>query len=155
DSAHQNSPTGGLGMNTRVADAVDLAWKLAGVVAGWGGDALLDSYEKERPPVALTNVAECSRMFHEATAAPALPELAEAGAAGVEARRRVAAEIARQLAVSPNIRLGYCYDCSPIICPDGTKPLDLQRRDFVPSARPGTRAPHAWLDDGRSTLDLF
>jgi hypothetical protein len=51
--------------------------------------------------------------------------------------------------------LGYCYDGSPIVCPDGTPPLDLTARAFRPSARPGTRAPHAWIAQGRSTLDLF
>src|SRR5205814_4574319 len=55
DAAHQVIPTGGYGMNTGLADAVDLGWKLAAVLDGWGGDALLDSYEAERRPVALRN----------------------------------------------------------------------------------------------------
>ena len=155
DAAHQNSPTGGLGMNTGVADAVDLAWKLAGVIEGWGGERLLDSYEIERRPVALTNVAECSRLFHEAIAIPALPEVEEPSPAGEAARRRVAQALRGTESISQNIRLGYCYEGSPIVCPDGTPPIDLTRRDFVPSARPGTRAPHAWIGDGRSVLDLF
>ena len=155
DAAHQNSPTGGLGMNTGVADAVDLAWKLAAVLEGWGAETLLASYEIERRPVALTNVAECSRLFHEAIAIPARPEVEEAGPAGEAARRRVAQALRGTESISQNIRLGYCYERSPIICSDGTPPVDLTRRDFVPSARPGTRAPHAWIADGRSTLDLF
>jgi hypothetical protein len=54
-----------------------------------------------------------------------------------------------------NLRLGYCYDPSPIVVPDGTPAIPAELKEFVPSARPGTRAPHAWLADGRSTLDLF
>jgi 2-polyprenyl-6-methoxyphenol hydroxylase-like FAD-dependent oxidoreductase len=155
DAAHQNSPTGGLGMNTGVADAVDLAWKLAGRLEGWGGETLLASYEIERRPVALRNVAECSRLFHEAIAIPALPEIEQASKAGEMARRRVAEALRGTDSISPNIRLGYCYEGSPIVCPDGTPPLDPTARAFIPSARPGTRAPHAWIADGRSTLDLF
>src|SRR5207244_285390 len=55
DACHQVPPTGGYGMNTGVADAVDLGWKLAAALDGWGGPALLDSYEAERRPVALRN----------------------------------------------------------------------------------------------------
>jgi len=55
DAAHQVIPTGGYGMNTGVGDAYDLAWKLAAVVSGWGGEALLESYEAERRPIALRN----------------------------------------------------------------------------------------------------
>ena len=51
--------------------------------------------------------------------------------------------------------LGYCYERSPICVPDGSAPIPIERRDFVAAARPGTRAPHAWLGEGRSTLDLF
>jgi 2-polyprenyl-6-methoxyphenol hydroxylase-like FAD-dependent oxidoreductase len=57
DAAHLMSPTGGFGMNTGIQDAVDLGWKLEAVLRGWGGPALLRSYETERRPVAVRNVA--------------------------------------------------------------------------------------------------
>ena len=57
DSAHQVIPTGGYGMNTGVGDAVDLGWKLAAFVNGWGGETLLNSYEAERRPIAEQNAA--------------------------------------------------------------------------------------------------
>ena len=60
DAAHLNSPTGAFGMNTGMQDSVDLGWKLAAMVQGWGGDRLLASYEIERRPVALRNVEEAS-----------------------------------------------------------------------------------------------
>ena len=56
DAAHLNWPAGGFGMNTGIGDAVDLGWKLAAVLQGWGGTRLLDSYGPERKPVAMTNV---------------------------------------------------------------------------------------------------
>ena len=61
DAAHLMSPTGGFGMNTGIGDAVDLGWKLEAAYKGWGGRALLQSYDAERRPVGLRNVAEASR----------------------------------------------------------------------------------------------
>ncbi|GJF32423.1 hypothetical protein KNE206_51230 [Kitasatospora sp. NE20-6] len=70
DAAHLNPPFGGHGLNTGIGDAVDLGWKLAAVLQGWGGPALLDSYEHERRPVQ-------ERVIREATANMAVtsPEL--------------------------------------------------------------------------------
>ncbi len=160
DAAHQNSPTGGLGLHTGLADAVDLGWKLAATLRGWGGERLLQSYEAERKPVALNNVHASTDEFVLLADLPGGPEIAEDSAAGTALRRRWA-EAYRQSsgATSPifteNLRLGYCYDPSPICMTDGSAPIPLETVEFVPSARPGTRAPHAWIGDGRSTLDLF
>jgi 2-polyprenyl-6-methoxyphenol hydroxylase-like FAD-dependent oxidoreductase len=159
DAAHQNSPTGGLGMNTGFADAFDLGWKLAAVLDGWGGERLLESYEAERRPVALRNAAECSRLFQDAASLPRNAGLAAPDPAGERARQRYVEALKESMAagkssVSEQIKLGICYDRSPVIWPDGTPPAPASGR-YIPSTRPGTRAPHAWLDDGRSTLDLF
>jgi 2-polyprenyl-6-methoxyphenol hydroxylase-like FAD-dependent oxidoreductase len=160
DSAHQNSPTGGLGMNTGLADAVDLGWKLAAVLDGWGGTALLDSYEVERMPVAQRNTAFCSQLFYNAIGLPAESALHEKTPEGERARKHASdaiRDIARgeQFAVSLTIRLGFCYDGSPVICADPSLPPLDYRAPYRQTTRPGSRAPHAWLSDGRSTIDLF
>jgi 2-polyprenyl-6-methoxyphenol hydroxylase-like FAD-dependent oxidoreductase len=158
DAVHQHSPSGGFGMNTGLGDAVDLAWKLAAVVAGWGGPALLDSYEIERKPVA-------SRIVREATenqaplGDPATRALVRAqGPEGDRARRTIGDNILRErtrVFVSDGLVLGYRYEPSPIIVPDGTPaPVETVSK-YAPTARPGSRAPHAWLAEGCSTLDLF
>jgi 2-polyprenyl-6-methoxyphenol hydroxylase-like FAD-dependent oxidoreductase len=160
DAAHQNSPTGGLGLHTGLADAVDLAWKLVATLEGWGGPTLLDSYEAERQPIAMLNVRASTDEFVLLADLPGGPEIAEDSERGAALRRRWAAAYrASSGATAPsfteNLRLGYCYDPSPICVADGSPPIALETIDFVPSARPGTRAPHAWLEDGRSILDLF
>ena len=160
DSAHQNSPTGGLGLHTGLADAVDLGWKLAAVLQGWGGEGLLASYELERKPVAVNNVRASTAEFNVLADMPSGPEIDEDSPRGAALRQRFAEAYARTGEVtSPiyteNLRLGYCYDPSPIVVSDGSPRIPSDTAEFVPSARPGTRAPHAWLDDGRSTLDLF
>ncbi|HEX4194285.1 MAG TPA: hypothetical protein VHY80_14360, partial [Stellaceae bacterium] len=97
---------------------------------------------------------------------PGGPEIAEDSPAGAAVRKRwVEAYNASKGANGPtfteNLRLGYYYEGSPIIVPDGTPPISYETVQFVPSARPGTRAPHAWIgkerldDKKRSTLDLF
>jgi 2-polyprenyl-6-methoxyphenol hydroxylase-like FAD-dependent oxidoreductase len=165
DAAHQNSPTGGLGLHTGLADAVDLGWKLIATLQGWGGNALLDSYEAERKPIALLNVQACTDEFVLLADLPGGPEIAEDSPAGAALRRRWAeAYRASSGANGPtfteNLRLGYYYEGSPICVPDGTPPIPYETAAFVPSARPGTRAPHAWIMEERlgakrSTLDLF
>jgi hypothetical protein len=160
DSAHQTSPTGGLGLHTGLADAVDLGWKLRAVMEDWGADALLDSYQIERKPVALKNLQASTEEFNIVVALPGDPHIDEASPAGAAARERIVAAFentgyGHSSLFTENLRLGYCYDPSPICVPDGSPAIDLENPRFVATARPGTRAPHAWLDDGRSTLDLF
>ena len=73
DAAHQCSPTGGLGMHTGIEEAVNLAWKLAAMIAGWGGrPGLVPSYEHERRPIALRNVALATRTFNVIKEIPGL-----------------------------------------------------------------------------------
>ncbi len=161
DAAHLMSPTGGFGMNTGIQDAVDLGWKLAASVRGWAGNALLRSYEIERRPVAVRNVTEASsnlgRMLATRQRRPP-PEIFQAGAAGDAARAdygRWFSETMRHEWFTIGFHLGYRYDASPIVWPDGTPAPPLEASTYTQTARPGARAPHAWLPDGRSTLDLF
>ena len=141
DAAHECSPTAGLGMHTGIEEAVNLAWKLAAVIAGWGGSELVASYESERRPVALRNVALSTATFK---ALRRIPGLGAVAGLGPDDWRGVLA------ATSPSeeYKLDYGYDGSPICIADAGPGLPA-------AARPGARAPHAWLADGRSILDLF
>jgi 2-polyprenyl-6-methoxyphenol hydroxylase-like FAD-dependent oxidoreductase len=171
DAAHQNTPSGGFGMNTGLGDAMDLAWKLWGALAGWGGPRLLESYETERRPIAKRNTQEATSNLLRFRNLKPDAAIADDGAAG--ARDRAAfkqalfdADILRHHDTD-GIALGYRYENSPIIWPDGSAPPADTVQDYAPTARPGHRAPHAWLDagplpsaglrlaHGRSTLDLF
>lgn len=161
DAAHMMSPTGGFGMNTGIGDAVDLSWKLDGVLQGWGGPGLLRSYEHERRPVATRNVREATlnldRMLSPRTHRPPA-EVFEAGQAGDEARASYGAwftETMRPEWFSIGIHLGYEYDDSPICVYDGSEIRSNAVDNYEQSTRPGARAPHVWLASGQSTLDLF
>jgi len=161
DAAHLNWPAGGFGMNTGIGDAVDVGWKLAAVLQGWGGADLLASYTAERKPIAMINVNEAAEMrasFDNQT--PFSPKIGEDSDEGRALREKARAAIMRTRAKefqhdSAGIELGYRYESSPICVADGTPPPALDHGLYVPSTWPGTRAPHVWLRDGRSTLDLF
>ncbi|HSK30694.1 MAG TPA: FAD-dependent monooxygenase [Candidatus Limnocylindria bacterium] len=161
DAAHLNWPAGGFGMNTGVGDAVDLGWKLAAVLQGWGGAHLLASYTAERKPIAMINVNEAAEMrasFDSQT--PFSPKLGEDSEEGKALREKARAAIMRTRAKefqhdSAGIELGYRYENSPICVADGTPAPPLDHGLYVPSTWPGVRAPHVRLQDGRSTLDLF
>jgi 2-polyprenyl-6-methoxyphenol hydroxylase-like FAD-dependent oxidoreductase len=160
DAVHVMPPNGGLGMNTGIGDAVDLGWKLAAVYHGWGGAYLLDSYEAERRPVGVRACDEAVRNLErfstKADYTHVLDDSAEGAATRAEIGRRLAT-VNRQAWDSPlNTHLGYRYEGSPICVPDG--PLPPEPDDalvYNQTSHPGCRAPHAWLADGRSTLDLF
>ena len=144
DAAHECSPTGGIGMHTGLEEAVNLGWKLAAVTEGWGGPALLSSYEAERLPIAARNVELATRSYNAIAAIPGWHE----GLVDWKANPA-------WLSVPEHMKLLYCYEGSPICLSDGTPALTVDPQRFVPSTRPGTRAPHAWMADGSSALDLF
>jgi len=158
DCAHQNTPSGGYGMNTGLGDAVDLGWKLAAVSQGWAGDTLLQSYDAERRPVALCNVEEATRNFNLRSFPEPRPALMLDTPEGEAQRRALGEEIicntAREL-ISDGIAMGYVYTNSPVICPDGTAAPVFSVTDYKPTCYPGARAPHVWLSTSQSTLDLF
>ena len=159
DAVHQLSPTGALGMNTGIADAVDLSWKLAAVIEGWGGDRLLASYDAERRPIGERNVRAATGYFeNHRDFEHGVEAIEDATAEGDEIRKLVGEQLLRDVARmfrTIGVQLGYRYDPSPICVPDGTLPPADEPETYVPTARPGSRAPHVWLDDERSTLDLF
>ncbi len=158
DSAHMLSPTGAFGMNTGIQDAVDLSWKLAAVLHGWGGDRLLASYDAERRPVGHRNVREAAANFRRMTSPRPGPLLLESTPAGDAFRQKLGAEFAaimRHEWFTLGVHLGYRYERSPICWPDGTPALPDEPNRYLPTTRPGSRAPHAWLAPRKSTLDLF
>ncbi|HXQ50005.1 MAG TPA: FAD-dependent monooxygenase [Stellaceae bacterium] len=158
DAAHINHPDGGFGMNTGMGDAVDLGWKLEAALAGWGGAGLLPSYETERRPVGVRNVRQAAENLAIKKARPPHRAIADDSAEGAAQRRFMGEAIRRDSLrnyVTDGTALGYCYERSPICWGDGTPPAPDSITDYVPSSRPGARAPHAWLEHGRSTLDLF
>ena len=155
DAAHLNPPWGGHGFNTGIGDAVNIGWKLAAVLQGWGGEDLLDSYEAERRSVAERTIAEAARNM--SVLAPELgnPQLTDAGEAGDEAREKAARTI--QAAKdgefhSLGLVLGYQYNSSPVIVGDGS-PAVPEGQHYRESAGPGARLPHLWLADGASLYD--
>ena len=161
DAAHLTSPTGGFGMNMGIQDAVDLGWKLEAAVAGWAGPILLASYESERRPVGIRNVNEgtgnLKRMLTPRDTRPS-KVVFEPGPAGDTARREFGDRYTQMMKrewFAPGIHLGYVYEGSPIVVPDGTQAPPNEITTYTQTARPGSRAPHVWLAKDRSTLDLF
>lgn len=160
DSAHQVVPFGGYGMNTGVGDAVDLGWKVAATLNGWGGSTLLDTYEKERRPIAIQNRATAER--HAAIrreiaawfAADAAAEGLTLDHPDAAARRNTLADRIRELGNAENeswgIEYGYSYVDSHIIIGDSASPLPFDPLTYTPTTRPGYRVPHLFTSDGTS-----
>ena len=128
-------------------------WKLA-AVEGWGGETLLDSFDAERRPIAVRNVKEASGNLRRMLSPGRNEELLDDTEAGAALRRRVGAamtEAMRQEWFTLGMHLGYRYEDSPVCVPDGTAPTPDDTRNYIPTTRHGSRAPHVWLADSRST----
>jgi 2-polyprenyl-6-methoxyphenol hydroxylase-like FAD-dependent oxidoreductase len=137
DAVHLVIPTGGLGMNSGVGDAVDLAWKLAGTLRGWGGPRLLDSYELERRPIGERNVAASRYASQGRRKWRGLWRNLDQLVAVAEVEQRKSNEMV-------GAELGYRYAGSPLIADEAGAPEDDFRK-YTPSTWPGARLPHAWL----------
>ena len=146
-------------MNTGIGDAVDLGWKLAATIQGWGGPELLASYDAERRPVGLRNVAMTTEFFlTQDQYAGGLGAIDQDSDEGRRLRAQLGERLVRDVGAmfrTIGLQIGYRYEDSPICIPDDTAAPPDEAGDYVPSARPGSRAPHAWLRDSRSILDLF
>jgi len=155
DAAHRFPPTGGLGLNTGLQDAHNLVWKIAAVESGWAPDALLDTYEVERRPVAQQNADVSLRN------AMRLGEVYQALASDVTAGDAVRAAIADQAEHFDmlGLQLGFTYESGAIARDCNETPVRASSvRGYMPSALPGARVPHAWVTRAGvhvSTLDLF
>jgi len=158
DAAHLNHPSSGLGLNTGLGDAVDLGWKLAATLAGWGGPALLESYEIERQPVGRRNIghADVSHQGDREREPP--PEIFQDTPESERARRKmgdvIVASMTRKF-ITDGLALGYRYDPSPICWNEANAAPHASIEDYDPNAVTGSRAPHAWLSDRRSIIDLY
>ena len=156
DAVHLMIPTGGLGMNTGVGDAVDLGWKLAATLQGWGGPGLLASYEAERRPVGQNNVG-ASRY---ASTRPAQVARAYQGRTSATTRRRAKpAPLAALADVEQRktnemigAELGYFY-VSPLIASEPGDPPPTISWTTRRATLPGVRLPHVWLDGGVAMQD--
>jgi 2-polyprenyl-6-methoxyphenol hydroxylase-like FAD-dependent oxidoreductase len=158
DAAHLFTPTGGLGYNTAIEDAVNLGWKLAAVLKGVAGPALLASYEAERRPLALRNTSYAKGFADSLGNYVPAPQIEEDTPAGEAARRRAGEYYSAHGRAEfniPGITFGGRYDGSPAIVSDGTAPPPDKPNEYVATACPGGRPPHAWRGDGRSLYDCF
>jgi 2-polyprenyl-6-methoxyphenol hydroxylase-like FAD-dependent oxidoreductase len=159
DSVHQYIPTGGYGMNTGIGDAVDLGWKFAAMIQGWGGPGLLQSIETERRPVALANCEAAGynmdiRIRIAEAYSPLVHEDSEAGRKAREAWGARILELRNDENESLGLELDYRYRNSPIVWNEGDEP-EWHRLRFQAGTWPGKRAPHVFLETGEPIFDLF
>jgi 2-polyprenyl-6-methoxyphenol hydroxylase-like FAD-dependent oxidoreductase len=157
DAVHLVIPTGGLGMNSGVGDAADLGWKLAATIKGWGGPALLHSYEAERRQIGDRNVgasryASVGRKKWRSMWRPNIEDDTAEGRQTRDILISVAEVEQRKSNEMIGAELGYRYVDSPVICdvPGGPEHLF---RTYEPTTWPGARLPHVWLDDGSAVQD--
>jgi putative polyketide hydroxylase len=153
DAAARLTPVGGLGLNTGLLSAHNLAWKLACVINGSAGDSLLDTYQEERRDAAFWTMQNTNRnadeIFHVISNA-SKNDWDKVGDLIAQSRTHGA---------GLGQDLGITYSRGALL-PDGSQPLvaDDPINDYKPSARPGSRAPHLWIERRGaklSTLDLF
>ncbi len=158
DACHLHPPFGGFGMNMGIGDAVDLGWKLAATLQGWGGADLLHSYTLERRPVHQRTIAEANINYGDVSNQLVRPGLEDDGPIG-EATRAEVAEIIlatkQREFKTLGLVLGTSYAGSPLLVPDGTQPPAEHHMIYLPSAHPGCLAPHLWLQNGSSLYDHF
>lgn len=158
DACHLHPPMGGYGMNMGIGDAVDLGWKLAAVLQGWGGPKLLESYERERRPVHERVLNEAVENYGFLANHMVREKIADPGPEGAAVRAKVGEEIVRMKVrefKTLGVVLGSRYRDSPVIVPDGSAPPPEDFMHYEPSAHPGCLAPHHWLADGSSLYDHF
>jgi 2-polyprenyl-6-methoxyphenol hydroxylase-like FAD-dependent oxidoreductase len=153
DAAHLNPPFGGHGMNTGIGDAVDLGWKVAGVLQGWGGPGLLESYELERRPVQDRVIQAATDNMSVLSTDLVSDDLDAAGAFGDQARRRVHERIQATKASefhALDLVLDVKIRASPVLWASNPSSPGA---DVGQPVEPGQRLPHLWLHDGHSLYD--
>ncbi|QIB66916.1 FAD-dependent oxidoreductase [Kineobactrum salinum] len=156
DACHLHPPFGGYGMNMGICDAVDLGWKIAANLQGWGGPALLQHYGTERRPVH-EYILDEAVSNHEVLANQLWQQGLEDATLEGEALRRQLGERIRSAKgkefYSLGAVLGYRYEDSPLIVGDGSEAPAQGATNYVATSRPGHLAPHTWLDTTTSLYD--
>ncbi|KAE8334487.1 hypothetical protein BDV24DRAFT_172529 [Aspergillus arachidicola] len=167
DSAHQNIPTGGYGMNTAVGDAFDIGWKLAAVINGYGGPHLLPSSNTERRPVALRNIEQSGVHWSVHAAYTSWCEeqpgvVTARSEEGKKLRQKIAQHVTSRAGENTDhgIEMGYRYSHSGIVLlsedDDPNEEPPCEEHEYIASTWPGARAPHVFLQDRRTAIyDLF
>lgn len=158
DAAHLFTPTGGLGYNTAIEDAVNLGWKLASVIRQQAPVSLLASYEIERKAVAQRNTNYARQFADSVGLYQAKAELETRSEVGAQERAQASVYLNRHVRLEfniPGVTFGGRYDASPIIVSDGAELAPDEANTYVPTASPGGRPPHQWLADGSSLYDHF
>ena len=159
DAAHLVVPTAGLGLNTGIGDAIDISWKVAALVHGWGGRELLQSYEDERRQIGVRNVRASSAATEERRSRRAAhwqPWIREDSPRGRALRAEIGrlAELeAHRTTVISGIERGYRYTNSALVWPEPGDGPDPDNPEYVPTTWPGARLPHVWLANGEALLD--
>ncbi|HEY3607843.1 MAG TPA: FAD-dependent monooxygenase [Pseudonocardiaceae bacterium] len=151
DAAHAVPPTGGMGMNVGIADVHNLCWKLTGVLRGWAGPGLLETYEAERQPVARETLRQtvANTQLMRDVQNRRLEQLQ----AGETAQDQIERPWSDQYFAQLGLVLGATYHSAAVLTDDSTPP-DIGT-EYVPTAKPGHRMPHLWLTENRSTLDAI
>jgi FAD-dependent monooxygenase len=157
DSAHQNIPTGGYGMNMGLGDSFDLGWKLATVINGHGGDFLLQSYEEDRRHIALNTIERSGvhiAVHINGAALLTLPYAELSSDAGIAAKKKVHQHYQENDGENKDlgIEMGFRY-ASSICIPDYSEEPEWKPAAYIPSTFPGSRAPHVFLSDGTPIFD--
>ena len=155
DAVHLFTPAGGFGFNTGIDDAVNLGWKLAAVLHGWGGPRLVGTYETERRPIGIRNTDESGRLTSQVGGLDYPTNLEDEDEAGSRSRAAFKDRLAifKEEFASLGIQLGARYDGSPIVVGDGTAPPPDEAAVYRPTACPGGRAPHYWIGERVSLFD--
>ena len=160
DAAHLWIPLGGYGMNAGIADAANLAWKLAGVLNGWASPGILDTYHAERQPI----TDQVSRLIEDVARKVIVQrdgitaDIERQDAVGKATRARVgtqAYDLDVQQQCCGGLNFGYCYEGSPIVAYDDECAPAYTMGTFTSSTVPGCRAPHLWLEGHRSLYDAL
>ncbi|WP_327751860.1 FAD-dependent monooxygenase [Sphingobium sp. SJ10-10] len=158
DAAHLTSPFGGFGMNMGIGDAVDIGWKIAATLQGWGGPRLIETYTLERRDVCKYIIEGAAHNNQVAGKVLVRPHMEEDSERGDKARAEVREFIIRektQQSRSFGAQFGYRYTTSPIVIGDGTELPPLKYGEYTPSSVAGCRAPHLWLGEKDSLYDHF
>jgi putative polyketide hydroxylase len=161
DASHRFPPHGGFGMNSGVQDSHNLVWKLIARLRWGAGDKLLDSYEVERKPIAEQNGEQCLLNTRRLASvggplkdAAALATIDRPEGEALREKIRTSLPAQREQILSQGQQFGQIYRSGALI-DDGTPIEESTVSTYRPSGHPGARAPHFWLADGRSTIDLY